>query len=215
VAQLAPYAKGIAAWVVAQVGGLGQALLQFIVTVAIATLMYAHGEHLAHLARRCGRRLGAEPGEAAVVLCGQAIRGVALGVGGTALAQAAAAGLGLLVLDVPYAGLMTAAVLLLCLAQIGPLPVMLPAVGWLYWADHPWMATLLLVWTTVVGTMDIVLRPLLIRRGADLPLVLIFGGVVGGLLAFGIVGIFIGPVVLAVTYTLFQAWLRAPVSPGH
>ncbi len=71
------------------------------------------------------------------------------------------------------------------------------------------MGTVLLVWTAVVGTMDNVLRPILIRRGADLPLLLIFSGVIGGLFAFGVVGLFVGPVVLAVAYTLLNAWIDA------
>jgi predicted PurR-regulated permease PerM len=80
-------------------------------------------------------------------------------------------------------------------------------VGWLYWSGDSVWGTVLLVILVVVGTLDNVLRPMLIRMGADLPLLLIFSGVVGGLLAFGLIGIFIGPVVLAVAYTLMQAWV--------
>jgi len=82
-----------------------------------------------------------------------------------------------------------------------------PAVIWLYWSGETAWATVLLVWSLIVITMDNVLRPLLIKRGADLPLLLIFAGVIGGLLAFGLVGIFVGPVVLAVAYTLLEAWI--------
>ena len=99
--------------------------------------------------------------------------------------------------------------LFLGIAQIGPMPVMVPAVIWLYWDGHAGLGTVLLVWTAVVGTMDNFLRPILIRRGADLPLLLIFSGVIGGLFAFGVIGLFVGPVVLAVTYTLLNAWIEA------
>jgi predicted PurR-regulated permease PerM len=95
--------------------------------------------------------------------------------------------------------------------------VLVPAVIWLYWDGHPGLGTILVVWTAVVGTMDNFLRPILIRRGADLPLLLIFAGVVGGLVAFGIVGLFVGPVVLAVAYTLLNAWVEggeAASAPG-
>jgi len=88
--------------------------------------------------------------------------------------------------------------------------VLLPAVGWLYWSDMTGWATFLLVWTMVVGTIDNVLRPFLIKQGADLPLLLIFAGVIGGLLSFGLVGIFVGPVVLAVAFTLIDAWVDDP-----
>ncbi|HRF12786.1 MAG TPA: AI-2E family transporter, partial [Candidatus Accumulibacter phosphatis] len=83
-----------------------------------------------------------------------------------------------------------------------------PAVFWLYWSDSSGWGTFLLVWAIFVGTMDNFLRPLLIRQGADLPLLLILAGVIGGMLAFGLVGIFVGPVVLAVAYTLLEAWIN-------
>jgi len=79
---------------------------------------------------------------------------------------------------------------------------------WLYWSGETAWGTFLLVWSLVVVTMDNVLRPMLIKRGADLPLLLIFAGVIGGLLGFGLVGIFVGPVVLAVAYTLLEAWIN-------
>lgn len=88
------------------------------------------------------------------------------------------------------------------------MPVMVPAVIWIYWTGHPGLGTVLLVWTVVVGTMDNFLRPMLIRRGADLPLLLIFAGVIGGLIAFGVIGLFVGPVLLAVAYTLMIAWIE-------
>jgi len=103
---------------------------------------------------------------------------------------------------------LTAVMFIFCIAQIGPVIVLLPAVGWLFWIDSTGWGTYLLVWTVIVGTMDNVLRPYLIKQGADLPLLLIFAGVIGGLLAFGLVGIFVGPVVLAVAYTLADAWIN-------
>jgi predicted PurR-regulated permease PerM len=96
---------------------------------------------------------------------------------------------------------------MLCLAQIGPFLVMIPAVVWLYWSGQPGMGTVLIVFMVVAGTIDNFVRPFLIRKGADLPLLLIFAGVIGGLIAFGIVGLFIGPVLLAVTYTLLKEWV--------
>ena len=138
---------------------------------------------------------------------GKAIRGVALGVGVTAIVQSVLGGLGLALAGVPFAGPLTALMLVLCIAQVGPVPVLLVACGWLWWTGEVGWAIGLLVWSAVVGTLDNVLRPALIRRGADLPLLLIFAGVIGGLIGFGLVGIFAGPVLLAVTYTLLKAWL--------
>ena len=93
-------------------------------------------------------------------------------------------------------------------AQLGPIPVLLPAVIWLYWSGNVGWAIALLVWTVLVGALDNILRPVLIRRGVDLPLLLIIAGVIGGLIGFGVVGLFIGPVILAVTYTLLESWVR-------
>ena len=157
--------------------------------------------------RRFARRLAGERGEGAVVLAGQATRAVALGVVVTAIVQSAAAGIGLAVCGIPYATVLTAIVFVLCIAQLGPILVLLPAVVWLYWSGQPVWGTVLLVWTLVVGTLDNVLRPILIRRGADLPLLLILAGVIGGLVSFGIIGLFVGPVVLAVTYRLLGSWV--------
>lgn len=97
---------------------------------------------------------------------------------------------------------------MLCIAQLGPALVLLPAVGWMYWTGDSGWATALLVWSLIVGSLDNFLRPILIRKGADLPLLLIFAGVIGGMLGFGLIGIFVGPVVLAVTYTLLNAWIE-------
>lgn len=206
--KVSPYAGNLTRWFVAQVGSVGFLLLQFMVTVAIAAVMYGTGEEAVQLVRRFATRLGGERGESVVTLAGGAIRGVALGVGVTALVQAMLSGAGLALTGVPLAGLLTALVFMLCIAQVGPAPVLVPAALWLIFGnDSTVWGIALLVLTGVVTTLDNVLRPLLIRMGADLPLLLIFVGVIGGLLAFGLVGIFVGPVVLAVAWTLMDAWM--------
>jgi predicted PurR-regulated permease PerM len=131
---------------------------------------------------------------------------VALGVIVTALVQSILAGLGLWLADVPHPALLTAAVFILGVAQLGPLPILAPAVAWLYWTGSPVTATILLIWSIPVIALDNVLRPILIRRGVQLPLLLIIAGVIGGLIGFGVMGLLIGPVLLAATYTLAKAW---------
>jgi len=206
-ARLTPYAGSVTSWFVSEAGDFGILFVQFLLTLVLAALMYASGEAAALMVGRFGRRLAGERGENAVRLAGQAIRGVALGVVVTAVVQSTLGGVALAIAGVPFAGLLTAAMLFLCIAQIGPSPVLVPAVIWLYWSGQTGWGTFLLVCALIVITMDNVLRPLLIKRGADLPLLLIFAGVIGGLLAFGLVGIFVGPVVLAVAYTLLEAWI--------
>jgi predicted PurR-regulated permease PerM len=213
VARLAPHAAAAAKWLAGALGGVGMLAFQFLLTVIIAVIMYSQGESAREGLIRFGRRLAGERGEGVVVLAGQAVRAVALGVVVTALAQTVLAGIGLAVAGIPFAGLLTGAILLLCIAQIGPLLVLVPAVIWLFWDDQTAWGTALLVWTVGVGAMDNILRPILIRRGADLPMLLIFAGVIGGLISFGIIGLFVGPVLLAVTYTLLRDWVGDQGAP--
>jgi predicted PurR-regulated permease PerM len=207
VKKLAPYGGSAIRWFVTKVGDFGVLVLQFLLTVILAALLYANGEHVASWIKRFGHRLAGPRGETSIELAGQAVRSVALGVVVTALAQSILGGLGLAIVRVPFAAVLTAVMFMLAIAQVGPLLVLVPAVVWLYWSSGIGWGTFLLVWTLVVGAMDNFLRPILIKKGADLPLLLIFAGVVGGLIAFGLIGIFVGPVVLAVSHTLLSAWV--------
>lgn len=207
-AKAAPYAATLTRWFIGQAGNLGVLFLQFLLTVILAAVLYVYGEDAAEGVRRFGRRLAGPRGEHAVVLAGQAIRGVALGVVVTALIQAFLGGMGLLIAGIPFAAFLTALMFVLAVAQIGAVPVLVIAVIWLYWTGSAGMGTFLLVWAVIVGSLDNVVRPLLIKMGVDLPLLLVFAGVVGGLIAFGLIGIFIGPIVLAVGYTLLAAWIN-------
>jgi len=213
--KLTPFAGSAIRWFATEVGGFGALVLQFLLTVILAALLYARGEQAASWAKGFGRRLAGGRGEQSVLLAGQALRGVALGVVVTALLQSVLGGLGLAVAGVPFAAVLTAAMFMLAIAQIGPILVLVPSVTWLYYqGSHGW-GTFLLFWSLVVGTMDNFLRPVLIKRGADLPLLLIFAGVVGGLIAFGLIGIFVGPVVLAVAHTLLSAWVDEEIGAGE
>jgi len=215
VAKAAPYAGDAASWFVAALGGLGIIFVQFVLTVVIAAIMYVGGERAAMAAQRFGHRLAGERGKQSVLLAGQAIRSVALGVVVTAVAQSVLGGVGIAIAGVPLAAVLTAVMFMLCIGQFGPLPVLVPVVIWLYWSGQSGWGTFLLVWTIVVGSLDNILRPILIRKGAHLPLLLLLAGVIGGLIAFGLVGIFLGPVVLAVGYTLLQSWMAETDIPDE
>jgi predicted PurR-regulated permease PerM len=208
-AALAPHAQAALQWFVVAAGGIGTMLVQFLLATIVSAIGFARGEQVRDGILRFARRLGGQQGHDAAVLAAQTIRGVVLGVVVTAMVQAAIGGAGLFIAGVPAAALLTAVMLFLCLSQLGPLLVMVPAVIWLVWSGHTVSGTLLLVIAVLTGTLDNVVRPVLIRRGANLPLVLIFAGVIGGLLAFGIIGLFIGPVVLSAAYTLLANWLSA------
>jgi predicted PurR-regulated permease PerM len=212
--ELKPYLSSVALWFAASVGNLGGLFVQFLMTVIVTAILYSSGESAAETVRRFAERLAGAQGDAAVRLAAQAIRAVALGVVVTAVLQATLGGLGLLVAGVPFAAVWTAMMFMLALAQLGPVLILVPSVAWLFWSGQTGWGTFLLVWTVVVAPLDNILRPMLIKRGANLSFLLVFAGVVGGLVAFGLVGIFIGPVVLAVSSTLVSAWVDAGLAPS-
>lgn len=206
-AQITPYARTAIRWFISQAGSVAAVLVQFLLTVIIAAIMYAGGEKASAGVRGFALRLAGSRGEEVSVLAAKAIRSVALGIVVTALIQTAIGGTGLVISGVPGAPVLTAVIFMFCLAQLGPILVLAPAVIWLYWKGDPLWGTVLLIFSIIAGTIDNFIRPILIKKGADLPLIMIFAGVIGGLIAFGIVGLFIGPVVLAVTYTLLKDWV--------
>ena len=185
VTRFGPYVADAAKIIGTEFGSFGLVALQMLLTVLIAAILYSNGEMAARGLIRFGRRLAGDRGEEVVRLAGQAVRAVALGIVVTALAQTALAGIGLAIAGIPFAALLTALILVLCIAQLGPVLVLLPAVVWLYWSGSTGWGTALLI----------------------------FAGVLGGLLAFGIIGLFVGPVVLAVTYRLLERWVAEVDDP--
>jgi predicted PurR-regulated permease PerM len=205
--RIEPYTGQIASWIASEAGSIGMLFVHFVLTIVLTVVLYSHGEVAANAVRRFALRLAGDRGHRTVQLAGAAIRAVALGIVVTAFLQSVLGGIGLAVAGVPYAAVLTAVIFMLCLAQLGPLPVLAPVVIWLYFTDAWVVATILGIWSVAVSTLDGFVRPMLIQRGVKLPLLLIMSGVIGGLLAFGIVGLFVGPVILAVTYTLLNAWM--------
>ena len=206
--RVAPVVHKVVVGVLSQMGSFGLLMVHFLLTVIIAAVLYAHGETATSGMSRFFRRISGAQGDVLINVAGQAIRAVALGVVVTAIVQAVFAGIGLIVAGVPFPVILTAFIFIFSVVQIGPGPVMICAVVWLYWQGDSAWATGLLFWSIFVSIIDNVLRPILIKTNADLPLLLIFAGVIGGLLAFGVIGIFVGPMVLAVGYRLVEAWVR-------
>ncbi len=195
-ANITPHLAVIGGWLLGQAGSFVALFVQLLLTLAISAVLYAKGEGAAEWVLAFARRLAGVDGE-------RAARRIVV----TALVQSLVGGLGLVVAGVPHAVVLTAVMFLLGIAQIGAMPVMVGAVIWLYWQDQTLWGTVMVVWSVITGTLDNFIRPILIKKGADLPLLLVFAGVLGGLLAFGIIGLFVGPVVLAVSYTLLMAWV--------
>ena len=196
-AKVRPYIGTTTTWFVGQAAHIGRFMMHCTLMLLFSALLYWRGEQVALGVRHFATRLAGKRCDAAVLLAAQAVRAVALGVVVTALVQAVLGGIGLAISGVPYATIFTVVMLMTCLAQLGPLLVLVPCIIWLYWTGDTTWGTVLLVWSCVVGTMDNVIRPILIRMGADLPLIL-----------------FIGPVVLAVSWRLFSAWVHEIPPPG-
>jgi predicted PurR-regulated permease PerM len=205
--RLSEHTGEILRWLMGRLGNLAGMLGEVLVTLGITGLLYARGENVAAVLLRFARRLAGSQGEQAARLAALATRGVGLGVVLTPLIQSILAGVGMAAAGAPHVGLFSLAVLLSCLAQAGPIPALLIPVAWLYARGAVLPASGLLAWALVVHISGPIVRPLLIRRGVDLPMVLIISGVIGGVMAFGAVGLFIGPVLLAVAATLLQSWM--------
>ena len=205
---LSSHAKEIASWFFTQTGNPGNIIFDFLLTLIASGILYSTGERAARSVLRFARRLAGDRGEMVVVLAGKSIRGLALGVVVTAVVQSIAGGIGLAVAGVPAVVLLSAVMFMFCLAQLGPSLVLVPAVIWLFWSGVTGWAIFLTVWTILITPIDNILRPMLIRKSVDLSLFVVFPGVIGGLMTLGIIGVFIGPVVLAVTCNLLVAWIK-------
>jgi predicted PurR-regulated permease PerM len=207
-AKLEPYVTIAARWMLSHAAVVGVFVMHMAITIVISGILYMRGEAAGQYVVRFATRIAARRGAEAVKLAGLAIRAVALGIVVTAVTQSALGGIGLWIAGVPAAGVITAIMLMLCLAQIGPLLPLIGGVAWLFWHDAHIAASLLLVWSIMIAMLDNFLRPMLIQRGVNLSMLLILSGVLGGMFAFGIVGLFIGPVILAVTSTILNAWIN-------
>jgi len=205
--RLSEHSNEILRWLIGRLGNLVGMLAQVLITLGITGLIYLRGDQMATGLLRFAQRLAGAQGEQAARLAAMATRGVALGVVLTPLIQSILAGIGMATAGVPHFGLIALGVLVSCLAQAGPIPVLVLPVIWLFARGSVLPASGLLAWALVVHISGPIIRPMLIKRGVDLPLPLILSGVIGGVAAFGIVGLFIGPVMLAVALTLLQSWM--------
>lgn len=216
---MVPDTGQIIRWVLNYLGGFSMLALQFLLTLVIMAALHAKGEAATRLMLEFGYALAEQRGKDMILLAGRTIRGVAIGVTVTALVETAVGGAGMEITGMPWASVLTAITFIACLLQAGPGVTLIPAVIWMFFFKDMLSAIVLLVITVLTIVIDNVLRPYLIRKQANVPLILIMLGVIGGLSAFGLVGIFVGPVILSVTYTLVKSWLAeartaAPQTPA-
>ena len=206
--ELAPHLKPLAGPVLAFAGSAGFGTLKFVAAVAISGFLFHYGPRFVMAIRKIQARLVTQRSQDFVALAGLTIRTVAQGVIGVAVLQALLAGIGLKLAGVPHAGVLAFAVLILAILQIGSAVVLLPVIIWI-WATKDFAVALpLTIYLLIVGLADNILKPMLMGRGLNTPMLVIFIGVLGGMLAHGILGLFVGPIILAVTWELIMAWIR-------
>ena len=214
-AMLEPYSAALRQAFVGAAGALAESVLQILLSLVVAALFWVSGDGLAAMLRDILRRLGGETTVAALDVAAGAVRGVAYGVVGTAAIQAVVMAIGLVVAGVPGAALLGFVTLLLALSQIGaPLIVVVwgGAAVWLFGQDQQGWGIFLILWGLVVTVMDKFIQPFLIGFGVAMPLSLTILGVFGGFVAFGFLGLFIGPTLIAVGFNLLDAWRGAPAA---
>ena len=203
----APQLLVVSRWLLAAAGSAGAGVLQFMLSIVIAGFLLANSESGETFARRLARRIVPRQGDAFIALARSTVTSVATGVIGVAIIQAVLAGVGFMAAGVPAAGLWALIVLVSAVVQFPVLLVMVPVIIWVYSAASSVVAILFLVWSVVVSLLDNVLKPIMFGRGVQVPILVIFLGSIGGMISYGIIGLFIGPVILAVGYEVFGAWL--------
>lgn len=207
---LRPLVRPVRDFLVSFLAGVGSGVLEFTLALVIAGLLYVWGADFGKMLARVADRLGGKTARRQLVVVESTVRGVFRGVIGTSAVQGLLAMFGFWVSGVPSPILLGMATFFLSVLPGGPILLWLPAALWLNGrGDHAW-AIFLAVWgLLIVGSADNVVRPLLIGQGTEAPMVVIFLGVVGGVLAFGFLGLFIGPTLLAIAYNLLQDWIAA------
>ena len=211
-AALAEYGDALrapAARLLSSAGGLAAGQLMFVLSFGIAAVLVAYGKGAADFARRLlGLFVGSEVrGAHLVTLTAATIRGVALGVVGVAVIQSLLLAVGFFAIGLPAAGFWTVLLLLLCIVQVPAVLVTLPIVVYVLATQATQPAIIFTVWTLIAGLSDNILKPLLLGRGMEVPMPVILIGVIGGMIADGLLGLFVGPVVLAVGYVLLMEWM--------
>jgi predicted PurR-regulated permease PerM len=206
--EFAPHLKPMAGTMLGLAGGAGVGTFKFLVAVALTGFLLPAGPRLVAASERFLSRVVADRSESFLVLAGATIRSVAQGVIGIAVAQGLVIGIILKLADVPKAGLLAFAVMMLGILQIGSAVIVIPVLIWVWVTKSVAVALLITACLLPASLADNVLKPIVMGRGLTTPSLVIFLGVIGGTLAHGIVGLFIGPIILAVAWELLTAWVR-------
>ncbi|ROS00145.1 putative PurR-regulated permease PerM [Sinobacterium caligoides] len=210
--QVKPQLISITSVIVGLVTGGIVSVAMSIFSLAVAGGFMTHGETIDRGCKKIATRLVGDSGESMVELGAATIRSVLLGVVGVAIIQTVLIGIGVFAAQIPLAGLWCIVVLIFSIAQLPATIITLPLIIYAYSAMDNTTATIFTIWTLIAGLSDNVLKPMLMGRGLDIPMLVILIGAIGGMLAMGLIGLFIGAIVLAVWYKLFHAWMAQEVS---
>jgi predicted PurR-regulated permease PerM len=205
--KLAPYLKDFGLWLVSSVGNLGLGLAMFVVAIAIAGALLPNGEAASSLVHKFALVVAGERGPALANLAASSVQSVTRGVLGVAMIQSLLSGVGMLVVGVPGAGLWTLLILILAVMQLPPMLILIPVIVYVFSTSPTWVAIVFTIWAALIGLSDNVLKPLLMGRGSSVPMLVLFMGSLGGFMSSGILGLFVGAVVLSLGYTVFLAWI--------
>lgn len=205
--KIAPQLKAVGSWLLSTAAGAGFAILQFVIAIVIAGILLANAEAGGRATYVFAKRLADERGAEFAKLAEATVRSVARGILGVALIQSVLIAIGFLAMDIPGAGLWALLCLILSVIQIGPFPIVLPVLIYVFSTASTIPAVLFLIWSIFTGSIDNILKPILLGRGVEVPMAVIFIGAIGGFISSGIIGLFVGAVVLVLGYKLFLAWL--------
>lgn len=207
--KMGPQLKTIGNWLIATFTGFGAAVLQTIFALIIAGIMMMNAAGGGRLARAIGKRLAGDKGDDMVDISGATIQSVVKGVLLIAITQSVLAGLGMYVAQVPLAGLWALLVLIVAVIQLPPALILIPVAIYVFSTnDSTVTSVIFLIYALIVSGADAFLKPLFLGRGVAVPMLVILIGAIGGMIAAGIIGLFIGAVILAIGYRLFTAWVE-------
>ncbi len=207
VKQFEPQLKSAVLYLIGLAGGGLKAVFLFVVSIIVASALLANAQEAAFATRRIICRFSGEKGPEIVNLATSTIRAVMLGVVGVAIIQSVLAAAGMLVMGVPLAGLWAVLVLVCAVIQLPPILILGPVSGWVFTVSDTAPAVIFLVWCIIVSASDSFLKPLFMGRGVRIPMLVILLGALGGMMVSGIIGLFLGAVIVAITYELFMAWV--------
>lgn len=212
ITKMKPYIEKITEFIFFQARYFGNFIINLLLMLIFSIILYFKGEKFSKIIRHFAYKISGHQGDAIVLLTYQAVRAVAFGVIISTLIQSFLSILGLIVFNIPYIHFISILILFCCLFQIGPFPILVFLIIYLYCSKSSFLGTTLLLWSIIIIMIDNILKPFLIQIRSNVPKFLILSGMIGGVFSFGMIGLFLGPVILAISYRLVHVWMNNDVN---